>query len=292
MLHGTVYAHAVVFGFYERLMIILEAVRYAANSVQCWVAAAVLVLASTARADVDQKLDLLQVGTQTYTNVTVTTKAPKYIFIMHSGGMANIKISELSEETQEELGYKVKKPSTNNVANWAKAKLATIETTPEVKQLQEKILAQAPAQLVQTQPGQLPKLRLPSTAVLAAIGGVLLLVYLFFCYCSMLIVKKTGNEPGVLVWLPGLQMIPLFKAAGMSGWWFLAAFVPVLNIVSQILWSIRIAQARGKSVWTGIMLLIPGPSLLAFLYLAFSNGGKGEPKETRTRPQLMTLETA
>jgi hypothetical protein len=274
-----------VFAFDEHPMTIFDAVRRAGNSVQHWLIAAALVWASPAWADVDQKFDLLQVGTETYTNVTVTTKAPKYIFIMHSGGMANIKLSELSEETQEQLGYKVKKPSTNNVASWAKTKLAKIET-PELKKLEETIIAQAPPQLVHNQPGQPLKLRLPSTTVLAAVGGGLLLVYLFFCYCCMLIVKKTGNEPGVLVWLPGLKMIPLFRAAGMSGWWFLALFV------AQILWSIKIAQARGKSVWTGIMLLIPGLNLLAFLYLAFSNGGKDESKANSGRPQLMTLETA
>src|SRR3954453_20007153 len=43
----------------------------------------------------EQTFPLLQIGTRTYTNVTVTTKARKYIFILHSTGMANIRVADL-----------------------------------------------------------------------------------------------------------------------------------------------------------------------------------------------------
>jgi uncharacterized membrane protein YhaH (DUF805 family) len=107
----------------------------------------------------------------------------------------------------------------------------------------------------------------------------------------MLICQKTGNPPGVLVWLPVLQLFPLLRAAGMSGWWFLAYFVPVLNMVAGILWCFTIAKARGKSAWVGLFLLLPVTNLFAFLYLAFSNGATAkEDEEPETR--IMTLETA
>ena len=64
----------------------------------------------------------------------------------------------------------------------------------------------------------------------------------------------------------------MLRAAGMSGWWFLAYFVPLLNLVPLILWPLKIAKARGKSVWVGVLLLLPVINLFAFLYLAFSNG--------------------
>ena len=51
--------------------------------------------------------------------------------------------------------------------------------------------------------------------------------------------------------------------------------MPVLNLVPQILWSLKIAKARGKSVWVGVLLLLPVTNLFAFLYLAFSNGACG-----------------
>jgi hypothetical protein len=124
-----------------------------------------------------------------------------------------------------------------------------------------------------------------------AVLGIALLLYLFHCYCCMLICRKTGNPPGILVWLPVLQVFPLLRAAGMSGWWFLGFCVPILNIVGQVLWCLKIAKARGKSVWAGVLLLLPVISLFAFLYLAFSNGAAPK-KHREPESRLMTLEAA
>ena len=77
----------------------------------------------------------------------------------------------------------------------------------------------------------------------------------------------------------------------MSGWWFLAYCVPVLNIVAHVLWSLKIAKARGKSVWIGVLLLLPVTSLFAFLYLAFSNGASEEEDEG-SESKVMSLQTA
>ena len=83
-----------------------------------------------------------------------------------------------------------------------------------------------------------------------------------------------------MVWLPVLQIFPCLKAARMSGWWFLALFIPVLNLVASIMWCVKIAQARGKSVLVGILLLLPVLNIFAFLYLAFSSDEKTEaPKQ-------------
>ena len=54
----------------------------------------------------------------------------------------------------------------------------------------------------------------------------------------------------------------------------LAMFVPLLNVVAQILWCFKITEARGKSVWVAVLLIVPGPSLFAFLYLAFSDAAE------------------
>jgi hypothetical protein len=94
-----------------------------------------------------------------------------------------------------------------------------------------------------------------------------------------LICRKTGNPPGILVWLPVVQLLPLLRAASMSAWWFLAFCVPVLNIVAQVLWSLNIAKARGKSVWVGVLLILPITNLIALLYLAFSSGSSVEEGE-------------
>jgi uncharacterized membrane protein YhaH (DUF805 family) len=73
-----------------------------------------------------------------------------------------------------------------------------------------------------------------------------------------------------------LQAIPMLRAAGMSGWYFLLLCVPVVSLVVSLFWCVRISQARGKGGWTIFFLIFPLTSFLAFLYLAFSNSKDDE----------------
>ena len=100
--------------------------------------------------------------------------------------------------------------------------------------------------------------------------AALLLFHVFHACCVKLIVEKTGEEPDALVWVPVLNTIPLVRAAGMSPWSALGMYAPILNIAVYIVWSLRIARARGKSVATAVCLMLPGLNVFAFLYLAFS----------------------
>ena len=61
--------------------------------------------AVSARAGMEQSFEMLRIGTKTYKNVTVTTKSKDYVFLLHSAGMANIKVSELTPDELEKLGY-------------------------------------------------------------------------------------------------------------------------------------------------------------------------------------------
>jgi hypothetical protein len=215
---------------------------------------------------VEETFPVLKTRTGTYTNVTVTTKAENYVFIVHSTGMASIKIPDLPVEIRRQLGYAVPEtpaPQNNGVvvsvaarepASVNKANVALANSLDLLRHLHFK---------------------LSSEAVLTVLAFVVLF-HLFYSYCCNLICLKTGCEGSLLVWLPLFQLIPLFRAANMSGWWFLAIFVPGLNIVALILWSLNIAKARGKEVWVGILLLLPGTNLFTFLYLAFSNSSPPE----------------
>src|SRR5438876_580158 len=52
---------------------------------------------------------MLQTKTGSYTNVTVTSKTEKWIFILHAAGIGNIKVSDLAADVQEKLDYAVPK---------------------------------------------------------------------------------------------------------------------------------------------------------------------------------------
>ena len=121
--------------------------------------------------------------------------------------------------------------------------------------------------------------------VIEGVIAGLVVLYFFFCYCGMVICKKTGYDPGPLVWIPILQVFPMLKAAGMSGWWFLLLLIPAGSIVVSIIWSLKICQARGLSCWLALFLLLPVTSFFAFLYLTFSSGGA----ETDTAQERVTF---
>ena len=100
------------------------------------------------------------------------------------------------------------------------------------------------------------------------------------------------NPPGFLIWIPVFQIFPLLRAADMSPWWFLGFFVPVFNLLAQILLSFKIVQARGKNAWVGVLLLLPLTNVIAVMYLAFSGGRPADSEDEERRVEIMTLETA
>src|SRR5262249_53067181 len=160
-------------------------------------------------------------GTRTYTNVTVTTKAKSYVFLLHSTGMLNLKVAELPQEVREKLGYTSKPPATASSAAsaWAHRELAQVQL-PQLSSLEQLWQARASGRLA-----GLPQL---SSRVLLVGAVVMIGLYLFCCYCGRLICQKTGNDPGLLIWIPLLQIFPLLRSAGMTRWWFFVFLVPIL----------------------------------------------------------------
>jgi len=256
-----------------------------------WAVAGALLLGSAVKVwaeAAELTFPVLKIGTRTYTNVTVTTKAKDYVFLLHSAGMANFKVKELTPEELVKLGYEPPKPKTNTIAKQiARQAIATVES-PQVQQVEKEIEARIPPQL-KAQFAQVQKL--PPAVVMYGALGIAISFYLFYCFCLSLICKKAKEPGGVMVWLPVLQVFPCLKAAGMSGWWFLALFVPVLNIVAQVIWCLKITKARGKHPLVGVLLILPLVNLFAFLYLAFSSDGTADAPKQEAKITLMKLQS-
>ena len=265
------------------IMNMLKSCRLVASGLQ-WIMLGLLIVPFGAAGAMEQTFDVLQIGTHTYKNVTVTTKAKGYIFILHSAGMNNVKVSDLPADVRDKLGYSASdeagKANAGGASNWARQTMAKIES-PQIKQLAQAIREHSmPANL---------KISLDAKHLWPLLG-VSVVCFLIFSYCAMLICEKTGNQGGVLVFVPILQIFPLLRAAGMPMGWFAAFLIPVVNIFALIAWAINIAEARGKSGWVALFLILPGTNMLAFLYLALSTGTP-EKKEDR-RIEIMSLETA
>lgn len=238
-------------------------------------------------AAIEESFDTLQIGTHVYSNVTVTTKTKAYVFILHSAGMTNLKVADLPPEVQQKLGYTAPEEHSSSKASaaWAEKTMATLHV-PQVKAMNPQMVQDLRERLLPT------NLPLPqfTTGFFVILGSAVVLIHLFFSYCCLLICQKTGAKPGIIVFVPILQMVPLLQAAGMSPWWLLALFVPVLNIVASVIWCFKIAKTRNKTAWVGVFLILPVTNLFAFLYLAFSGAGRTE--KARPRVPIMTLETA
>jgi hypothetical protein len=244
----------------------------------CATLLAFLFLVTTVAAD--HVIPELQTKTDTYKNVTLVSRTATHLYLQHSKGMATLKIGELDQQTLIDLGVLTQEQVAADAAKASKSNMSSnfARAFAPVGELAGSL----PASWQSHMPAEFPAMD-PKRLLIAAVG-ILLLFHLFFSYCAMLICKKAGTEPGIVVWLPIFQAYSLIRAAGMSGWWFLACFVPVLNIVAQVLWAINIAKARGKGSMTAIMLILPFTNLFAFLYLAFSNSSAAEEDEDDAKP--------
>jgi hypothetical protein len=95
--------------------------------------------------------------------------------------------------------------------------------------------------------------------------------YVFFCYCCKRICEKAGHDPGVLIWIPIANLIPLLRVAGMAEWMILLFFIPLVNVVLAVMMWAKICIARGKTPWLVLLMFVPLLNIVLILYLAFAD---------------------
>lgn len=240
-------------------------------------------------AQAQERYDSIEVGPVVYEDVEILRKTDTDLFIRHSRGACNLKVADLDNPLRSKLGYDrvVEEPASNS-------SLDQLNLPPEMAGLN----AQVEEELKAFVEGIAP-------AFIIGFSAVSFFFYIFFCFCCSQICKKAGTEPSVLIWIPLLQMFPLFRAARMSGWSVLLMFAPqlllgvgvfafpqelavagagqppvvliaalivamVLPMIISIVWCVKICIARGKSGWLAILFFLPLTNLFLFLYLAFS----------------------
>jgi hypothetical protein len=230
-----------------------------------------------------ETLGVLQVGQKTYQNVSVGTKAKDYILIVHSSGIASIKVKQLPEDVLEELGYA---SGSNRSTQTSAAAALTQPVARGAKAFVEEMQAGVSGVWHGTEIARRMMRSHPVRVVVAA--AVLVLAQLFCSYCGMLICRKSGKEPGILVWIPVLQAVPLLRAASMPTWWFGGLFVPGLNLVGYVLWCVKIVEARQKTMPLAMLLIFPLTSWFAFMFLALSEDSH---EREKVQVESMILDT-
>jgi hypothetical protein len=222
---------------------------------------------------------LVQVRTESYRDVTLVSRTPTHLFVRHSRGVATIRVADVSVDVIRQLSdpnYSSSSASGASPAPEAAAADPVSGANPPassskarwISKLSNLFNSVRTGAQAHFSSGVVPRMTL---GAIKRLIFLLVIVHLFMSYCAKLICQKAGAEPGPLVWLPILQIIPLLRAARMSRWWFLSSVVPVLNLVALVMWCVKIADARGKGILTAIMLLLPVTGFFAILYLAFSD---------------------
>lgn len=242
-------------------------------------AAAVGLAFSTAAALGDDYLETLQIGTTTYSNVTVLTKTPNDIFFKHSYGFGNTKVREVDRATLRSLGYELPPDESERQSVFSQGAQTVLESPAMTNFVADPRVQEAQALITANMGDVLEKI---TPQVIYGFVASIIAVYLLYCFCCRQICVKTGQKASPLVWLPILKEIPLLRAAGIPAWWLVPGLLlfPVAWPILQIWWGFKIAETRGKSWLVGVLLLLPITNVLAFLYLAFSGTGTSAPAKS------------
>jgi len=250
-----------------------------------------VLLSLNALAANEESFARLKVGEQTYQNVKVTTKGKNFIIISHSTGIASIKISDLPIDVLQKLGYapppKPKK-HIKEAAMWASVAVPKADAVL-IKPIRTKLsVAWDRTSQAWNKTGLASKIQHLKHDRRAIIPGaaILLTGFLSFSYCGMLICQKTGYNPGLWVFVPGLQAFPLLRAASMSPWWFIVLLIPGINLLVYGFWCVKIVAARQKTLPLAILLIFPLTSWFALLFLALSESS--HPEEELLTMDIMT----
>lgn len=106
------------------------------------------------------------------------------------------------------------------------------------------------------------------SAILGTYAILVLVIAVIMIVANWKIYTKAG-KPGWASLVPFYNMYVMYEIAGMNGWMFLLTFIPIVNIVIQIMLYLNLAKKFGKSTGFAIGLILLNPIFL--LLLAFGN---------------------
>jgi TRAP-type C4-dicarboxylate transport system permease small subunit len=87
--------------------------------------------------------------------------------------------------------------------------------------------------------------------------SLLILAFILLVIVAMWRVFERAGEPGWAVLIPIYNMYVMTKVGGVSGWWVVVMFIPLINIIALFVVSIAVARRfdRGAGFGIGLALL-------------------------------------
>ena len=104
-----------------------------------------------------------------------------------------------------------------------------------------------------------------------------LLISAFVLVAMWRVFTKAG-QPGWGILIPFYNVVLMLRIAGKPGWWLILFFIPLINLVVQIVMTIDIAKNFGRGGWFAAgLIFLP---IIFFPILAFGESvyiGAGQP---------------
>ena len=102
-----------------------------------------------------------------------------------------------------------------------------------------------------------------------AIFVIIYLVLIIFMFAAMWKVFTKAGQPGWATIIPLYNMYILLKVAGKPGWWLVLMFIPLVNIIINIITYVALANNFGKSTGFAVgLIFLP---IIFFPILAFGD---------------------
>ena len=98
---------------------------------------------------------------------------------------------------------------------------------------------------------------------------LIVLAIVIFVIVAMWKVFEKAGHPGWGILIPIYNAYILVKIAGRPGWWVLLLFIPLVNIIIDVIVSLDIAKNFGKDVLFGLGLFFFG--FIFYPILAFGD---------------------
>jgi hypothetical protein len=122
-----------------------------------------------------------------------------------------------------------------------------------------------------------------------ALGGVIVFFMLFimiaiYVYCAVVfqrMARKLNIADDWFAWIPVLNLVLLLRIANRPLWWIVLLFIPIVNVITNIIVWMDVSKGMGKPEWWGVLMIFPGVNLVVMGYLAFSDS-VGTPQNIRS----------
>lgn len=96
-------------------------------------------------------------------------------------------------------------------------------------------------------------------------------IYIYYAMAFQRMAQKINIPNDWYAWIPGLNLVLIFRIANRPLWWMVFLIIPGVNIVVNIIVWMDVAKAMRKPEWLGILIAVPVVNLAVPGYLAFSD---------------------